>query len=154
MKKPRPRNMLPFLILLLVAISLGASGQVLLKAGLSQLAKDAPVSAILGSIFKNVFVFFGFACYGMSSLIYLVALKNLPLSYAYPMVALSYALVVALSWKVFGETVPPLRMGAVAVILAGVVMLALSYDINGEPPAPSGAPITGVETPRPDAGSG
>lgn len=153
MKKPRPKNMLPFLILLLVAVSLGASGQVLLKAGLSQLAKDAPVSAILTSVFKNIYVFFGFACYGMSSLIYLVALKNLPLSYAYPMVALGYAVVVALSWKLFGETVPPLRIAAVGVILAGVVMLALSYDINSKP-APSGAPITGVETPQSETGPG
>jgi drug/metabolite transporter (DMT)-like permease len=120
--------MLPFLLLLLVAISLGATGQILLKTGLSLLPPNAPVGLILSSIFTNIYVFLGFACYGISSLIYLVALKNLPLSYAYPMIALSYVVVVTLSWRIFGETIPPLRVAALCVILTGVVMMALSYE--------------------------
>jgi multidrug transporter EmrE-like cation transporter len=129
--------MAPFLLILLLAISLGAAGQILLKAGLSQLPENSPPVQVLSSIFTNARVFFGFACYGLSSLVYLIALKRLPLSYAYPMVALSYVMVVALSWKVFGESIPPLRIVAVAIILAGVVMLALSYDAqaSGSPAA-------------------
>jgi len=83
-------------------------------------------------------------------LIYIVALKKLPLSYAYPMVALSYVLVVGLSWKIFGDEIPPLRIGALAIILIGVVMLALSYDlVNGDQKAADGPPV--VEQ---DAGPG
>lgn len=133
-------GILPYFIALLVAIGLGATGQVMLKSGLSQLPPDAPVTTVLLSIFRNLSVFLGFACYGLSSLIYLVALKKLPLSYAYPMVALSYVMVVALSWKLFGETVPPMRIAAVGVILAGVVILALSYDVNGRASPDSAAP--------------
>lgn len=120
--------MLPFFLILLLAISLGAAGQIMLKAGLSQLPESSSAVQVLTSIFTNVYVFLGFACYGLSSLVYLIALKRLPLSYAYPMVALSYVMVVALSWKVFGETIPPMRIAAVAIILTGVVVLALSYD--------------------------
>lgn len=130
--------MLQFLLLLLVAISLGATGQILLKTGLSLLPAHAPVTLVFSSIFTNRFVFLGFACYGLSSLIYLVALKNLPLSYAYPMIALSYVVVVTLSWRIFHEPIPPLRVAALCVILAGVVMLALSY----EKPAPQTLPQT------------
>ena len=106
-----------------------------MKLGLRELPADASASTVLLSIFRNIHVFLGYASYGISSLLYLLALKRLPLSYAYPMVALSYVLVVGMSWKLFGESVPPLRIGAVAVILSGVVMLALSYDVrNGDEP--------------------
>ncbi len=133
----QPTNMLPFFLLLLVAISLGAGGQILLKSGLTQLPPNAPPATILLSIFQNVRVFSGFFCYGMSSLVYLIALKRLPLSYAYPMISLSYVMVVALSWRIFHEDIPPLRIVAVAVILLGVVILALSYDsAASERPAP------------------
>jgi multidrug transporter EmrE-like cation transporter len=122
------RSMLPFLLILLVSISLGTTGQILLKSGLQQLPGNAPISVVLLSVVQNLRVFLGFACYGVSSLVYLIALKRLPLSYAYPMVALSYVLVVGLSWKLLGEAVPPLRFAAVGVILTGVLLLALSYD--------------------------
>jgi len=119
--------MLPYLLLLLVSISLAAVGQILLKAGLSQL--DHPsVSQIMLSMFHNGSVFFGYAAFVFSSLVWLVALRHLPLSYAYPMVSLGYVAVVLLSWKVFGEAIPPLRVVALVTILTGVVLLALSED--------------------------
>ena len=141
--------MLPFFLLLLVAIGLGATGQVLLKHGLRQLPDGAPALAVLASIFTNIHVFLGFASYGLSSLMYLIVLKRLPLSYAYPMVALSYVLVVGLSWKLFGEEIPPLRVCALAAILAGVVMLALSYNAPDadEPGAVSLPPDSGLTAP-------
>ena len=124
------QKMLPFFLILLVAIGLGAAGQIMLKSGLKELPDDSTTIQVLLSVVTNTRVFFGFACYGLSSLVYLIALKRLPLSYAYPMVALSYVVVVGLSWKVFGETIPPLRIVALVVILSGVVMLALSYDAH------------------------
>ncbi len=139
--------MLPFLLLLLVAISLGATGQILLKTGLSLLPPNAPVPLILSSIFTNIYVFLGFASYGISSLIYLVALKHLPLSYAYPMIALSYVVVVTLSWRIFGESIPPLRVAALCVILTGVVMLALSYE-RALPQPPQSLPLSATTAPR------
>lgn len=142
-------NMLPFFLILLVAISLGAIGQVLLKSGLRQLPEDASAATILLSVFCNARVFMGFFCYGLSSLVYLLALKRLPLSYAYPMVALSYVLVVLISWKVFDEAIPPLRIAALAIILTGVVVLALSYDHNGSetPTAPTTAQASSTSLP-------
>lgn len=128
MKPGQYDNMLPFFILLLVAISLGSAGQLLLKSGLRELAEDAGVKAIIASIFTNLRVFLGFACYGLSSLVYLVAIKHLPLSLAYPMVALSYVIVVVASWWFFHEHLPVLRIVAVGVILAGVILLAFTSD--------------------------
>ena len=124
------------LALLIVAISLGAAGQVCLKAGLTTLGVNPPVGVVLASIVKNGLVFGGFVCYGVSSLIYIVALSRLDLSYAYPMIALSYVMVVILAWWLLGETVPVGRIFGLAIICIGVLVIAASY--TGNQPTPAG----------------
>jgi drug/metabolite transporter (DMT)-like permease len=124
------------LILLVVAILLGAAGQISLKTGLNLLGDKPSPLVVLRSILTP-YVFLGFVCYGLSSLLYLVAISRLDLSYAYPMVALSYVIVTFLSWRYLGETVPLLRVGGLAIICAGVVVVALSYR-----PAVSNPPLT------------
>jgi drug/metabolite transporter (DMT)-like permease len=117
--------------ILLFAICLGAVGQILLKSGLGQLTQQTRTPTIgqtLGTIFTNIRVFGGFFCYGISSLFYLVALQKLDLSYAYPMIALSYVLVTYLSWQFLNERVPGLRVLGLAIIIVGVVVMALTYS--------------------------
>jgi drug/metabolite transporter (DMT)-like permease len=115
------------LAVLLVAILLGAVGQIALKSGINTLGhKPAPL-VVIRSIFTQWQVTLGFVCYGVSSLLYLVALSRLELSYAYPMVALSYVIVAILSWKLLGEGVPPLRIVGLGAICLGVVIVAFSY---------------------------
>ncbi len=124
--------------ILIVAIMLGAAGQIALKSGLNQLApKPSPV-VVLKAIFTPM-ILTGFACYGLSSILYLLALSRLELSYAYPMVALSYVIVTFLSWRLFGEMVPLMRAVGLAVICLGVILVAFSYRghaaIASPPPA-------------------
>lgn len=120
------------LTILVVAICLGAAGQVCLKAGVTTLGVNPPVGVVLASIVKNRLVFGGFACYGVSSLLYIVALSRLDLSYAYPMIALSYVIVVILAWWLLGETVPVGRVIGLAIICIGVLVVALTYA-GGQP---------------------
>lgn len=117
--------LLPLLVLLF-AILLGATGQIALKTGVNLLGEKPAVGVVLKSILTP-WVFAGFTCYAMSSLLYLMALSRLDLSYAYPLVALSYVIVTFLSWKFLGETVPLLRVAGLAVVCMGVVIVALSY---------------------------
>jgi drug/metabolite transporter (DMT)-like permease len=119
--------MLKALAILLLAILLGAIGQVLLKSGVSQLGRSPAPLMVVRSIFTNLLVFGGFSCYAVSSLFYLVALSRLELSYAYPMIALSYVVVTVLAWRLLGESVPLLRTAGLAIILVGVAVMALSY---------------------------
>ena len=116
------------MVVLLVALCLGAAGQVCLKAGLRALGADPPIGAVLASIVTNRLVLGGFACYGLSSLLYLVALSRLDLSYAYPLVALTYVIVTVLAWRLLGETVPLGRMIGLAIICVGVVVVASSHS--------------------------
>ena len=120
---------------LLVAIGLGVVGQLLIKLGLNKLGESPSVAKVIKSIFTPL-VFSGFACYGVSSLLYLNALSRLPLSYAYPMIAISYVAVVLASWKFLGEDINALRIAGLAVIIVGVVLVALSY---GSPAGSAGA---------------
>ena len=128
---------------LIVALSLGALGQICLKAGLKQLGPDPAVGVVLASIVRNWLVLSGFGCYGLSSLLYLVALSRLDLSYAYPMVALTYVIVTVLAWRLLGETVPIGRIMGLAIICIGVVVVAASPSPTRPTPAPgSGGAIT------------
>ena len=121
------------LAILILAICLGSVGQILLKSGVSQLGTHPAPALVLRSILTNLRVFGGFSCYAASSLFYLVAISRLPLSYAYPMIALSYVMVTFLAWRLLGEPVPGARVAGLALIMAGVIVMALSY----RSPAPS-----------------
>ncbi len=120
-------TMIIALAILLLAIALGAVGQICLKAGISQLGFKPPPPKVLASIFTNIWVFMGFFCYGTSSLFYIVALSRLDLSYAYPMIALGYVMVTFLAWRFLHEVVPGLRLAGLAIILIGVTVMAMSY---------------------------
>jgi drug/metabolite transporter (DMT)-like permease len=125
--------------ILLFAICLGAVGQILLKFGLGKL-HNPTVAQTLATIVTNKYVFGGFFCYAISSLFYLVALQKLDLSYAYPMIALSYVLVTFLAWRFLGEQVPGLRVLGLAIIIAGVVVMALSFKHTSFTAAPATTP--------------
>lgn len=116
------------ILLLLTAISLGAGGQICLKIGVNALNQGGNASplVILRGIFTP-YVLAGFLLYGISSLLYLVALSRLDLSYAYPFVALSFVMVTLLSWYLLDETLPLLRVVGLVLILGGVLTVAASY---------------------------
>ena len=135
--------------ILLFAILLGAVGQILLKSGVSQLGSHPRPALVLASIFTNIRVFGGFFCYGISSLFYLVAISRLPLSYAYPMIALGYVLVTYLSWQFLGEKVPFARIIGLSIILFGVMVMAFTYS---HPEASASATPPALTQPAPPAG--
>ncbi len=125
--------------MLIVAVSLGAGGQICLKFGVNQLGSGGLVEVIKG-IFTP-YVFTGFMLYGLSSVVYLMALSKLDLSFAYPFVALSFVLVTFLSWWLLHEHLPPLRLVGLVFIMGGVLTVAASYRCSPQPaPAAIDAP--------------
>jgi drug/metabolite transporter (DMT)-like permease len=135
------KTMLLGIGILLIAIALGAAGQIFLKVGVNTLGDKPPPLQIIKSIVTVPAVFLGFFCYATSSLFYLVALSKLDLSYAYPMIALSYVAVVLLSWQYLGENVSALRIAGLAVIIVGVVLVGLSAPRSEAPPTDEPATI-------------
>jgi drug/metabolite transporter (DMT)-like permease len=66
------------------------------------------------------------ACYGLSVVVWLVGLSRVPVSQAYPLLALGYVLNVGLAWWLLGETPNVMRVAGITVIVFGVVLVAKS----------------------------
>lgn len=111
-------------IWLIASVLLGATGQVLMKWGVS--AVLPPGSALwTWTGFKAYWpVIAGIGSYGLSSIFWLLALKRFPLSTAYPMVSLSYILVMVLSFFLFQETLSVQKWCGAVLISAGVLVIA------------------------------
>ena len=68
-------------------------------------------------------VWSGLACYGLSFATWLLILQVTPLSMAFPITALVYITVLLVSWMGLGESIQPMRLVGVAVIIFGVYVL-------------------------------
>ncbi len=120
MREQNSAMMNPF-VLICGAVCLGVVGQLLMKNGMNQVgAIDRLGLATLIRVFSNLWVLLGFASYGLSSVIYLMALSKLDLSVAYPMIGLGYVLVVLFSWLLLREPVSAVRWLGTLLIVAGV----------------------------------
>ena len=101
------------------AVLLGTAAQLFLKAG----TNAAPVGLNLA---LEPRILAGIACYAVSLVVWILALSTTPVSVAYPMVSLGFALNAPLAWWLLGEAVTPMRMAGIGVIIVGVVLVARS----------------------------
>lgn len=128
-----------------IALALGAVGQIFLKTGVNSLGDGISAFFIIKSIFTTPTILLGFVCYGLSSLFYLVALSKLDLSYAYPMIALSYVIVALLSYKYLGEPLTVMSSAGLAVIILGVCLVAFGKPADSR--ADAGLTPPAIEMP-------
>jgi small multidrug resistance pump len=98
-----------------IGILAGIAGQMLLKAG-----ADAPdfVSQLL-----RPSTLAGLALYGSAAFLYIIALRKIPVSIAFPSVSLSYAIVAVLGHFLFGEPFGIKQIGGIVLIMGGVVLI-------------------------------
>jgi multidrug transporter EmrE-like cation transporter len=104
-------------IALLGAITISMAGQTLLKAG-------ASASDFVGQLF-SLPTLIGLVLYGGSALLYIVALRRIPMSVALPCTAISYVAVAIIGYYIFGESLGVTKIAAIGLICAGVALLAL-----------------------------
>ncbi len=111
------------LVLILGSVVLNTAGQLAFKKASAAIAGGG--SQILALPMQPA-LWVGLACYGCSTLLWLVVLSRSSLSYAYPMVAVGYVLVTIAAAYFFGEAVSLARWGAMCLIMSGVALLALT----------------------------
>ena len=116
-------HLLEAYVLLLIAIVIGVIGQLLLKHGMTR--QPGFRLSEIAVLTHNLPVVGGFACYGLSTILYLSVLARLDLSLAYPTVSLGYVLVIIMSRVIFKEPVSPTRWLAAGLICLGVVLVGL-----------------------------
>lgn len=70
------------------------------------------------------YAFTGMALYGFSYIVWLNVLKYVPVSQAYPLISLTYPLVVFIGVAVFNEVVPATRYAGVFSVMVGCTLIA------------------------------
>lgn len=119
--------MLRAFMILLVAVVFSVTGELLLKHGMNSVGflslRPGPLIAGLWRAFTNPYVLIGFGSVFLASIFWLSILSRVPLSWAYPMLSLSYVLVVFASWWFLGEHLSMTRVLGVLVIWGGVFLV-------------------------------
>jgi small multidrug resistance pump len=105
-------------IALVMAIVTSMAGQTLLKAG-------AGASGFFAQLFDPR-TMVGLVLYGGAALLYIVALRRIPMSVALPCTAVSYVAAAFIGHFAFAEPMGMQQIGALALIFAGVMLLAFA----------------------------
>ena len=117
-------------MLALISVTLSAAGQMLMKMGMTRpevqaALADGPVPAIW-AVAHNLPVLGGIGAYGFGAILWLLVLAKLPLSSVYPMVSITIVLVVLIGLLFFREAASWSRIGGVAAIITGLLLVSRS----------------------------
>lgn len=115
--------------LILTGVLLNAVAQLALKAsvrdyGAIELTTGAlPVALRLAG---EPALWLGLVCYGVSVVVWILALSRVDVSIAYPMLSIGYVVNALAAWALFGETLTAMRLAGIGIIIVGVFVLARS----------------------------
>jgi drug/metabolite transporter (DMT)-like permease len=121
----------PRMILLIIAmVTLAGIGQLFIKHGVSTVTESLghfptdPVGFLKLIFFWPVFV--GLAIYFFFGVAWLKILSDVPVSFAFPFLAISYIVIILGSGIFLHEEITPLKIVSIILIIAGVVCLSRS----------------------------
>ncbi|MBV9825907.1 MAG: EamA family transporter [Alphaproteobacteria bacterium] len=101
---------------LVAAVLFGIAGQITLKSG-------AVASPTLAAQFLNPLTLVGFAIYVIAAFCYIVALKKIPVSVAFPSVAASYVIVAIIAHLLWNEPFGWPQIGGLILIGGGILLI-------------------------------
>jgi len=134
------RTALPGMILFIILmVTLAGIGQLFIKHGVTAVTDRIggfPTDII--GFFSLVFyppVFIGLVIYFFFGIAWLKILADVPVSFAFPFLAISYIVIILGSFWFLGESVSSLKIASVVLIIAGVT--CLSRSDTSEIPLPS-----------------
>ncbi len=104
-------------ILLALNVFALSVGQVLFKLAAREIDGTAP---LLRQVIYNPYLFAALVVYGVATGLWVALLRQVPLSVAYPFVALAFFFVPLMGHWVLGETLRWQTLAGAAVIFAGV----------------------------------
>jgi small multidrug resistance pump len=105
-----------YYVSLIGAILFGIAGQIALKSG-------ALGSPSLAAQFVNPLTILGLGVYALAAICYVVALKKIPVSVAFPSVAASYAVVAIIAHLLWNEPFGWAQIGGLVLIGGGIVLI-------------------------------
>jgi small multidrug resistance pump len=108
--------LLPSYAALFASILLGVGGQILLKTGADRSADT------IGQFF-DAFTIIGLFVYALAAMFYILAIKKIPVSLAYPSVSLSYVAVAVAAHYLWDEPLGLPQLTGIALIAGGIFFL-------------------------------
>jgi multidrug transporter EmrE-like cation transporter len=117
--------------LILLAACFGVCGQLSLKVGMNQVGQlgaevlEQPLQVAL-RVVSTPLVISGLAMYVFGAMLWMMVLSRSALSFAYPILAIGYAITPMLAWLLLGENMNAVRWLGIAVICAGVFVVSRS----------------------------
>jgi multidrug transporter EmrE-like cation transporter len=109
--------------------ALGAAAQILIKAGMARLVFPERhgwvewLAALAVACATNSPLFSGYALYGLSTVLMVLALRDGELSMLYPIIALTYVWVTLLSYVLLHEPANAYKNAGIVTIVVGVAVL-------------------------------
>lgn len=120
------------LVLLGIAITGAAIGQIALKKGVDDLGGKYSVTDILKPwnvhkmFAQSPLIFVGLLIYAVGFFIWIAALSKLEVSFMYPMLSIAYVLVAVLAFVFLKEQITMFRWVGIALVTVGSVFLLKS----------------------------
>ena len=108
--------MFPYYAALVAGIVLGVAGQIALKMG-------AEGTQTIALQFLHPATIIGFAIYVGAAILYMIALKKIPLSLAYPSVSIGYVIVGIIAHVMWQEPFGLPQMAGIVLIGGGILLL-------------------------------
>ncbi len=122
-------NMISF-GLIITGVLLNAVAQLALKASVKEMGaiELSMVSAFPTAqrLMLEPGLWLGLVCYGVSVIVWILALSRVDVTIAYPMLSIGYIVNAFAAWALFGEALGPGRLIGIGVIILGVFILARS----------------------------
>jgi multidrug transporter EmrE-like cation transporter len=116
--------------LVLTGVLLNALAQLLLKAGTNRIGNfDFTLDNIVPigmMVALQPHILGGLACYGVSVVVWIMALSRVPVSIAYPMLSIGYVVNAFAAWYLFGESLAVQKLVGIGFICIGVWLVAKS----------------------------
>lgn len=116
--------------LILTGVLLNAAAQLLLKAGVTRVGEfqfsldnAVPIGIKLAT---QLPIIGGLACYGISVVVWIMALSRVPVSVAYPMLSIGYIVNAFAAYWLFDESLNAQKLIGIGVIVVGVYLVARS----------------------------
>lgn len=117
------------LLIILGSVLLTSGAQLALKVASGRFQKGTGADGLIGSVLSQLFdplTMVALLLYVGSTILWLLALREVPLSLAFPFSGLTIAIVAGLSILILGESISWEHATGIFLIMAGVAMLAQS----------------------------
>lgn len=118
------------LVLVLISCFLTAIGQVAFKYGMNAVSPRMEVAESLLHtliiVLFNPIIILGFISFGAGAVVWLFALAKLELSYAVPLSALTYLLILFAGVFLFKESFTMVKLAGTLLVAAGIGVLSLN----------------------------